>query len=401
MKLTKAAIAKIKIPAGKSELLVFDDDLPGFGLRLRTGGSASWIIQYRPKIQKQRRMVIGKLKSMAPEQARTRAAELLAKVRLGEDPQGAKLDARYAVPVKRTTLGKVVELYLDDAEKRQKASTFKETHRHLSRDWSLLHPMPVASIEREHVAIEIKRIASATGPINANRARANFSAMFSWAIGEGLATHNPIIGTNKATDEKPRERVLSAEEIRAVWEATGSSSDFDRLVRLLLLTGQRREELASMGWSELDLEQRTWLLPSERTKNGQQHLMPLSESVMAILTSIAHRDGRDLVFGKGKGGFSGWSQCKARLDQRSGVTGWRLHDLRRTAVTSMAELGVQPHVIEAVVNHVSGHKGGVAGIYNRATYAAEKRQAMTIWADHVASIVAGTPEKVIAVQFTS
>ena len=401
MKLTKATIAKIKIPAGKSELLVFDDDLPGFGLRLRAGGSASWIIQYRPKIQKQRRMVIGKLRSMAPEQARTRAAELLAKVRLGEDPQGAKLEARYAVPLKRTTLGNVVELYLDEAQRRQKERTFKETHRHLSRDWSALHPMPVNSIEREHVAAEIKRIATATGPINANRARANFSAMFSWAIGEGLASHNPIVGTNKATEERPRERVLSAEEICDVWGATGSSSDFDRLVRLLLLTGQRREELASMSWSELDLEQGTWQLPSERTKNGQQHLVPLSDPVMAILTSVPRRDGRDLIFGKGQGGFSGWSQCKARLDRRSGVSGWRLHDLRRTAVTSMAELGVQPHVIEAVVNHVSGHKAGVAGIYNRATYAAEKRQALFLWADHIASIVAGTPENVIAVQFTS
>ncbi|MEM9626895.1 MAG: tyrosine-type recombinase/integrase [Pseudomonadota bacterium] len=393
MKLTRAAIAKLRIPDGKSEFLVFDDDLAGFGLRLRAGGSASWIIQYRLGAR-QRRMTIGRLKGTAPDQARTRAAELLAKVRLGEDPQGTKLEARHAIPVKPLLLGQLTDLYLDAAERRQKASTFTETRRHLSRNWSTLHAMPVASIELEHVAAEIKRIATVTGPINANRARANLSAMFSWAMGEGLAPRNPVIGTNKAAEEKPRERVLTTDEIIVVWQATSSASDFDRLVRLLLLTGQRREELASMRWSELDLEKCHWLLPSERTKNGRPHMVPLSDPTLAILTNVRRIEGRDLVFGRGRGGFSGWSQCKARLDKRTGVTGWRLHDLRRTVVTSMAELGIQPHVIEAVVNHQSGHKSGIAGVYNKATYGAEKVQAMALWANCVVSVAAGRPEAV-------
>ena len=131
-----------------------------------------------------------------------------------------------------------------------------------------------------------------------------------------------------------------------------------------------------------------WRIPASRTKNGRGHDVPLSDPVLAIINSISPREGRHLIFGDGSGPFSGWSKSKERLDQRSGVTDWRLHDLRRTVVTGMAELGVQPHVIEAIVNHVSGHKAGVAGIYNRATYAPEKRAALDRWAKHVDEIIA-------------
>lgn len=142
-----------------------------------------------------------------------------------------------------------------------------------------------------------------------------------------------------------------------------------------------------MRWQELDLEGAVWCLPAERTKNGKAHDVPLTEATTEILRNRERRDDRDLVFGQGKGSFSGWSQAKARLDAHSGVSGWRVHDLRRTVVTGMAELGIQPHVIEALVNHLSGHKAGVAGIYNRAVYAAEKREAAAVWANHIDKIV--------------
>jgi integrase len=142
-----------------------------------------------------------------------------------------------------------------------------------------------------------------------------------------------------------------------------------------------------MCWQELDFDQAIWSLPADRTKNGQAHDVPLSRDVLSILQQRERRGDRQLLFGEGKGSYSGWSQAKARLDRRSGVVGWRIHDIRRTVVTGMAELGVQPHIIEATVNHLSGHKAGVAGIYNRATYATEKRDAMRLWADHVAAIV--------------
>jgi len=389
MRLTKVSVSRLQIPDGKSELLVFDDELPSFGLRLRSGGSRTWFVQYRQG-KRQRRMVVGKYPALPPEQARNMAGELLARVRLGEDPQAIRQESRLAVPEKKLTVGDIVAQYLDTASKRQKPSTYKETHRHLSRDWTELHVMPVADIEREHVAIEIRRLAKQTGPVSANRARANLSACFSWAMGEGLAPKNPVIGTNKAVDETPRDRVLTHAEIRTVWQGTAAPHDFDAVVRLLLLTGQRREEVASMAWSELDLDDSLWHLPKERTKNGRPHIVPLSDTAMSILAARPRRSERDLVFGHGRGGFSGWSQSKKRLDSRINLPPWRIHDLRRTFVTGLYEIGVQPHVVEAAVNHISGHRAGVVGVYNRAEYLPEKRRALADWADHLMALFNGS-----------
>jgi integrase len=159
-------------------------------------------------------------------------------------------------------------------------------------------------------------------------------------------------------------------------------------VRLLMLTGQRRHEVASMVWSELDLERALWTIPAARTKNGREHEVPLSRQALARLPE---RTGRAHVFGHGrKGGFSGFSRAKARLDAAAGLeTPWRLHDLRRSATTHMAEIGIEPHVIEAVINHSSGHKGGVAGVYNWAAYRPQKMAAMQRYADWLEAVVEG------------
>ena len=192
---------------------------------------------------------------------------------------------------------------------------------------------------------------------------------------------------------KPPRGLIYASRVRPwagvdlVWKESASAFEHDsNPVRLLLLTGQRRKEVAGIRWTELDFERAVWSLPADRTKNGQAHDVPLSDLVLEILRGREPRGERELIFGEGKGSFSGWSQAKARLDRRSDVSAWRLHDIRRTVVTGMAELGVQPHIIEAAVNHLSGHKAGVAGIYNRATYAAEKRCALSVWTDHTRAL---------------
>jgi integrase len=159
-------------------------------------------------------------------------------------------------------------------------------------------------------------------------------------------------------------------------------------LRLLLLTGQRREEVGAMRWSELDLDRGSWQLPGTRTKNGLPHEVPLHRQAVEILRAV-NRDDRECVFGYPTRGFVQWDASKRRLDQQCPVTGWTVHDLRRTCVTGMAEIGIAPHIVEAVVNHISGHKGGVAGIYNRAKYSGEKRAALQRWADHVEQIVTG------------
>jgi integrase len=212
--------------------------------------------------------------------------------------------------------------------------------------------------------------------------------------------------------------VLTSGEIAAIWPHLGEE-DHARIVKLLLLTGQRRGEVAGMTWGELNQDRALWTLPAARTKNALPHDVPLSTQSRSVLRAVPVRADRDLLFGEGTGPFSGWSQSKKRLDRRiararaetrlgrrlkpdeqpgSGdfLPPWTLHDLRRTVVTGMNELGIQPHIVEAVVNHVSGRaKAGVAGIYNRATYATEKRTALQTWADHLDEVLGLGESKVI------
>jgi integrase len=228
--------------------------------------------------------------------------------------------------------------------------------------------------------------------------------MFVWGMTEELAAANPVISTRKR-EEKSRDRVLSDAELKVIWNAV-DDDHYGAIIKLLMLTGQRANEIAGLRWSEIDFDRDVILLPAERTKNGRPHQVPMSGTVKEILGNAGldvifsaqpRTEGRDLVFGYGVGPFSGWSKSKEALDAAIGnkiAAHWVPHDLRRTWATRMADLGVQPHVIEAVLNHVSGHRAGVAGIYNRAMYAKEKAEALNLWADHIAAVLAGRKSNV-------
>jgi integrase len=209
--------------------------------------------------------------------------------------------------------------------------------------------------------------------------------MFTWAMREGLALVNPVANTNKR-QERPRDRVLVDAELRAVWQALGDG-EYATIVKLLMLTGQRANEIAGLRWSEIDFDRGVISLPGSRTKNGKPHELPMASQVRALLQAQPRIEGRELVFGKGDGPFSGFSRCKEVLDNAVALAPWVLHDLRRSVATGMADIGIQPHIIEAVLNHVSGHKGGIAGIYNRAQYSTEKAQALARWDEHVCGVV--------------
>lgn len=391
MKLTKATVASLKLPQGKSEMIVFDEALPGFGLRIRSGGKRSWIAQYRLG-SKQRRVTIGTVETLDADEARRRARSALSKVHLGTDPQLEKAEARAQAAV---TLGSVVDSYLSGyASTRLKPRTFAEVERYLRSHWASLSKLPIRRVERADVAARLGSIAVENGRFASNRARAALGSLYAWAIAEGLTDANPVVGTRKAVDEIRRDRVLTDEELRLIWRQAGEG-DYGAIVRLLILTGQRREEIAAMTWEEVDLERATWRIGGERTKNARAHEVILAQPAMKILATRRRSDGRALVFGS-HGPFSGWSKAKASLDARMAAASegrasasWRLHDIRRTVATRLSDLGVLPHVVEAVLNHISGHKAGVAGIYNRSSYAAEKRDALTLWGDHVTALVEG------------
>jgi len=225
------------------------------------------------------------------------------------------------------------------------------------------------------------QVETGSGAVSRNRLRSSLSAFWKWAIAEGLTETNPVLGTLKAEVAASRDRVLTPDELRKLWHALGDNR-FSEVVRLLLLTGCRRTEIGNLQWSEIDLARKLIVLPPARTKNGRGLSLPLSHQALAILERTPRRNTTPFLFSDAKG-FGAWDQDKLRLDARLGIAPWRIHDLRRSAATGMAELGVLPHIVEAVLNHQSGHKSGVAGIYNRARYADEMRIALQKWGDHI------------------
>jgi len=199
-----------------------------------------------------------------------------------------------------------------------------------------------------------------------------------------VATGNPALGMFKPPQAKARDRVLTDDELRRFWPVTVALDyPFGPILQLLLLTGQREGEVAGMRWSELSADLATWMLPGGRTKNGRSHVVPLPPMARRIIEAVHIAiEGCPLVFTtNGRTTPSGFSKVKRRLDaQMSPDAPWRLHDLRRTAVTGMSEIGIQPHIVEATVNHISGYKAGIAGVYNRAEYLPERKAALERWA---------------------
>ncbi len=400
MRFTQATIASLTIPPGKTELIIFDEELPRFGIRLRSGGKRTWIVQYRIG-RKHRRLSLGPVEAMKLATARDEARRALAKVGLAMDPQAEKERARSEASV---SLGGVADSYLAAAKDRLRPRSYIELERHLRQAWAPLRGQPINGIDRATVASHLSSMTTARGPVAANAARTALSALYSWAMREGIAEANPVALTNRPAVPRARDRVLRDDELRSIWRAC-RDDDYGRIIRLLILTGQRRDEVASMAWSEIDLEQVLWSLPGSRTKNHRPHDVPFSDLALEILASVPRRAGRDLLFGESERGFSGWSKAKLALDKRiaadregSGLPAlapWRLHDLRRTFATRGGDLGLFPHVIEAVLNHVSGSRAGVAGIYNRSLYAPEKRDGMVRWSEHLRAVVTDRPSRVI------
>lgn len=401
-RITKSAVERLA--AGE---WLWDSDhrevVKGFGVRGQLDG-AWYCLRYRLQ-SKQRVFSIGRHGSpWTPDMARAEAKRLLGGVVDGIDPINEKRKARNEDRAAKT-FGVEVARYLGRRKEAMKPRVFRELERHLKVHAKPLYGLRLDEIRKAKIAEVLNDIQDKRGPVARNRFRSNVSAFFTWAISEGLIEANPVEGTAKATESGPRERVLTPAELVEVWASLGDD-DFSNIVRLLILTAQRREEVGGLRWSEVDSDRVLLVLPQERTKNKREHELPLSPQASAILERLkpkalgrvvapkAFSSGRDLVFGVGERGFAGWGYSKARLDERIAaqrkaggakpMPNWRLHDLRRTAATIMADkLGVFPHIVEAILNHVSGHKSGVAGVYNLAKYTEEMRVALANWADYI------------------
>jgi len=369
-KITKSAVDRM----GPWTVL-WDTEIKGFGCRRHGTDGRHYLLRYRFN-GKQTFRKIGRAGSpWTPDTARQEALKLLGQIVSGVNPS---LQASVG-----TTFGAEAQRYLVGRERDARRETLKHLRLHLLKHSLILHPLALDAIDRRQIAQLLARVESGSGAVSRNRVRSSLSAFFGWCVREGLLDANPVTGTGKADEGGSRDRVLSEAELGEVWRKGNDA------VRLLILTGCRREEIGLMRWSEIDFERSLLVLPPARTKNGQKHELPLSPLALEILRNRQGNSSGPLVSANDGWVFErgSWSHVKEMLDRSLvGVASWRIHDLRRTTATGMAELGVLLHIIEAVLNHVSGHKGGVAGIYNRARYEAEMRDALARWAAHVVKI---------------
>ena len=340
MKLTVKSTAGLKLETGKAEQIIFDDDLPGFGIRLREGGSRSWVFQHKLGA-KQRRLSFGSVSAIGIADARERAAQLHAQVKLGQDPAGEKAVAKKQAT---ETFRAVADEFLAEKRATLRERSFPDIERHLLKHAKALHELQLAKISRRDIAGVISSVAKNSGEVTANRVRTSLTTFFGWTIGAGRLEDNPVTHTNRY-EEHSRDRVLSPAELRTIWNAL-EGDHYGAIIKLLMLTAQRGGEIAGLRRSEClgDAIE----LPGERTKNHRPHAVPLSGPAKAIIEEQPERTGpdgkpRELLFGIGDGPFSGWSNSKerieARIKEQTGKTlpHWTPHDLRRSAATHMAE----------------------------------------------------------------
>jgi integrase len=398
MRLTDAIAATLQLPPGKADALFWDDAVPGFGIRIRASGVRTWVFQYKAGGYATRRLTIGRLGAVRAARAREIAGEYHAQVRLGRNPSAEK---RAAVERSRDTFGALARLYLERRGVGLRANTIRSKTRALLKYAAPLHSMSIDAVDQRAVARLLTQVEGSSGAVTANRLRANMSAMYTWALKEGIAAGNPVVNTYKR-EERPRDRVLTGKELALIWQLL-PDGNYGDIVKLLILTGQRANEIARLKWSEI--ESRQIVLSRERTKNDRAHTVPLGPTAISILKLQTPRIGTDFVFGgRREAAFADWFHAKRALDARLAehngalLPHWVIHDIRRSVATGMADIGVQPHVIEAVLNHVSGHKGGIAGIYNRAQYSAEKAQALARWDEHIAALLRGRRSNVSALR---
>ncbi|MGO4440304.1 tyrosine-type recombinase/integrase [Rhizobium sp. RAF56] len=381
--LNRVNVKKLTCEAGKTETLHRDSELSGFILRCYANGKRVYLVQYRNAAGQTRRLNIGPAETLEADEARALAKKALAKVVGGEDPAEARQEIRQA-----PRFGDLVTGYLEYAATTQRPSTLAETTRGLNVHALSLHTTAIRDIKRADIAALHDKIGNDIGKIVANRVLAALSSFFAWCIGRGAVEVNPVTAMPRNV-ETPRERTLSDDEIRKLWKASASSDDFSRIVRILLLTGTRRTEVGGMEWSEFSETPagKIWTIPGARSKNGLPLETPLGDLALSLLPE---RKERRYVFGRLDTGFTGWSKSKAAFNKRAGLSDWGLHDLRRTFSTRMNDDGIAlPHIVEAMLNHVSGHKSGVSGTYNRALYRDQKREALAKWEALVQQIAKG------------
>jgi integrase len=429
MNLTERKIEKLTTDHGRKDRLVFDDAQRGLAVRVTATGGRTYLCQYTIHGHKWR-VPLGSCSAVSLAKAREAAAAVMGDVAKGRNPAAERKAAAAAERARRVRNRLTLRVLIEDWKRihltGRRPSYAAEAVRALHYAFGDYLDDSAEDLDRAVVVRVLDALTrrrerkggegagKAPGAAITGRTAAYGRAAFAWAVKRGSVRANPFAALPVVKAAAKRERVLSDAEVVEIWQAAGEASEpFGPIIRLLILTGQRRGEVAGMTWGELSDDLTIWSLPAERTKNGIVHNVPLSTPVRGLLQPFMREDpgkrhaSSQLVFpGVAGTPFAGWSKAKVALDNaimarraKAAETGgkprvplvpWNVHDLRRTVATGLQRLGVRLEVTEAVLNHISGSRGGIAGVYQRHDWAAEKRAALDAWATHVRSIVEGS-----------
>ena len=395
--LTDLEIKKLRPPAD-GRLEIPDGKFPGLSVRVTRHGVKTFALRTRVN-GRLIRFTLGRYPDIKLSEARAKAHAAVSEAKAGKQPAIGRPKV-----VSGHEFDKVVDEYLRQHGRRfMKERTLAEADRVLKSEFvQLWRARDIRKITKQHVVSVINGIVARPqrdakqqiirdeSPSAANHAFGHIRAFFNWCVGQGKIDMSPCVGLRSPAPKKKRDRVLSDDELAAVWHAASQMGHpYGNIVQLLLVTVQRRSEVAGLRWDMIDWSEKVWRVPAEENKSGRAFLVPLTDVAIEILKTVPRVDDRLLFPAQRSDGkvFADWSKSKKRIDKLCGVTGWTIHDLRRTGSTNLAKLGVAPHIKERVLNHLTGELGGVAAVYDVYSYLPEKRAALNCWDEQLRSIV--------------
>lgn len=409
-KFTDRFVGGLKLEAGRKDRLVFDSECRGLGVRV-TPKTRVFLVQWLDPVAKRKvREPIGVWGSITIDQAREAARARLGSVAKGIDPRAERLRAQREAEREHAELALSFDALIEEwkvlhlAHRRPRYAA--EAVRAIRTGLPGLLKLPAARVSRAEAVNALDRIVKAGKAVTAGRTMSYARACFAWGKRRGKVPENPFAELPISAVATQRERVLSDIEVAEVWAAAGKLGyPWGPFFKLALLTVQRREEIAGMRWAEVADDMSRWTLPGSRMKNGKPHDVHLSEAARAILREIPRIEGRGLVSTTtGKTPISGFSRAKRHLDaaiirsraeaaksagrEPDPLVEWRLHDLRRTGVSTLARLGFDSIVVDKLLAHQPAKLLGVAAAYQRHDFARERAQALDAWAAHIIGIEA-------------
>lgn len=373
---TDVWIKKLRPPQFAQEEY-YDTDVVGLRLRVSRGGTKAFTLWYRFG-SKACRLALGRYPHLSLVKAREAAREVLQQLAEGKDPRIEK--RRFKQDYSTKLFGHVVEDFIESYAK-PRTRSWVSTQAYLNREFvTQWKDWPLQEIKRQDVKNVLDAIVRRGSPSTANHAFAVLRKLFNWSVDRGDVIHSPCIGIQTPSKSESRDRVLTNNELSQVWTASKEIGwPYGSIIQLLILTGQRRKEVAGMEWREVELEEAVWTIPGRRTKANRIHRLPLSRQAVELIGRLPKAHDVLVFPAKDRDNpASGFSKWKQQLDGITGVRGWVVHDLRRTVATGLASLQVEPHIVEQVLNHALP---GVSGTYNQYRYLGEMRTGLQLWAD--------------------